>query len=453
MKPTHLNPTGVLVLILALGFCLPACSQPAKAGDKKPAAAGAGQVLATVDGKPITDADVKAQAADQFAQLQREFESNQHQLLENQLEQAIQDRLLDAEAATRKVSKEQLLTEIKAADISDADVDKFYEENKAQIPRPKDQVAGQIKQFLQQRGQAEAKQKYFASLEAKHKVEKKIEPMRVQVAADGPSHGPATAPVTIVEFSDFQCPFCGALIPTLDQVKEKYGDKIRIVFRQFPLPIHANAQKAAEAALCANEQGKFWEMHDEMFENQQELAVDNLKTKAAALGLKADSFNQCLDSGKYAAKIQADQKDGLRCGRQRHPGHVHQRPLRQRRRAARPDHHGDRRRAAAPRRLILTPLPPSPIALPTTGRGGSFDMIHRPCHPTRRTPARPETSPSTRYAPPCTAPPTASPTISAPSSAIPSSRRSLRATSPGPCRRRRRPVPNRSTGCSTTTSG
>ena len=110
MKPTHLNQTGprhqfsgVLVLILALGFCLPACSQSAKAGDKKPMA-GTGQVLATVDGKPITDGDVQAQAADQFAQLEREFETNKHQLLESQLDQAIQDRLLDAEAASRKTA-------------------------------------------------------------------------------------------------------------------------------------------------------------------------------------------------------------------------------------------------------------------------------------------------------------------------------------------------------------
>jgi protein-disulfide isomerase len=320
MKPIHLNqtsprhmPYGVLVLILALGFCLPACSQTAKAGDKNPAAGGT-QVLATVDGKPITEADVQAKSAEQFSQLQHEYETNRHQLLESQLEQAIQDRLLDAEAAAKKVNKEQLLAEIKASDVTDADVDKFYEENKAQIPRPKDQVAPQIKQFLQQRGQAEARQKYFDGLQAKYKVEKKIEPLRTQVADIGPVRGPATAPVTIVEFSDFQCPYCGRLIPTLDQVKAKYGDKVRIVFRQFPLPMHPNAQKAAEASLCANEQGKFWEMHDAMFKNQQELAVDNLKSKAAALGIKADSFNQCLDSGKYASKVQEDQKAGSAAG-------------------------------------------------------------------------------------------------------------------------------------------
>jgi protein-disulfide isomerase len=320
MKPIHPQKTrprhlGVLVMILALGFCLPACSQTAKAGDKKAGSADdANQVVAVVDGKPITEGEVQAKASEQFAQLQHEYEANRRQLLENQLDQAIQDRLLEAEAASRKISKDQVLADIKVADVTDADVDKFYEENKAQIPRPKDQIAPQIKQYLQQRGQAEAKQKFFESLQAKHKVEKKLEPMRTQVADNGPARGPATAPVTIVEFSDFQCPYCGRLVPTLEQVKAKYGDKIRIVFRQFPLPMHPNAEKAAEASLCANEQGKFWEMHDAMFKNQQELAVDNLKTKAAALGIKPDSFNQCLDSGKYASKIQEDQKEGTAAG-------------------------------------------------------------------------------------------------------------------------------------------
>jgi protein-disulfide isomerase len=320
MKPIHLNQTGsrhafsgVLVLILALGFCLPACSQPAKAGDQKPAS-GVSQVLAVVNGKPITEADVHAKAADEFAQLERDFAQKKHQLLEDQLQQVVEDRLLDAEAASRGVGKEQILAELKAPEVTDAEVDKFYEDNKAQIPRPKDQVAAQIKQYLQQRGQAEARQKYFQGLEAKYKVEKKLEPLRTDVAAVGPARGPANAPVTIVEFSDFQCPYCGRLIPTLEQVKAKYGDKIRIVFRQFPLPMHPNAQKAAEASLCANEQGKFWELHDAMFKNQQELAVDSLKTKAAALGLKPDVFNQCLDSGKYVAKVQEDQKAGTAAG-------------------------------------------------------------------------------------------------------------------------------------------
>ena len=318
MKAIHFPKTGVLVLAGVLVCCLPACSaEPSKARAAQPAAtaaSGSNQVLAVVNGKPITEADVQTKAAEQFSQLQRDYENQRHQLLESQLQQAIQDRLLDAEAAATGKSKDQLLADIKASDVTDADVDKFYEENKAQIPRPKDQVAGQIKQYLQQRGQMDARQKYFDSLQGKYKVEMKLEPMRTQVAADGPARGPATAPVTIVEFSDFQCPFCARLIPTLDQVKAKYGDKVRIVFRQFPLPMHPNAEKAAEASLCALEQGKFWELHDYMFKNQQQLAVDALKSKAAELGIKPEAFNTCLDSGKYASRIQEDIKAGSAVG-------------------------------------------------------------------------------------------------------------------------------------------
>jgi protein-disulfide isomerase len=296
--PRHASP-GVLVLILTLGLCLPAFSAP--------------QVLATVDGKPVTAAEVKT--ADQFAQIERECAAKKHDVLEGELDQVIRERLLAAEAAARGVSTQSILAGLKPPEISDADVAKFYDENKAQIPGPKEQFAPQIRQYLQQRGQAEAQQKLFADLSVKYKVEKKLEPIRIEVAASGPARGPATAPVTIVEFSDFQCPFCGRLFETLEQVKTKYGDKVNIVFRQFPLAsIHPNAQKAAEASLCANEQGKFWEMHNAMFKNQEELAVDSLKAKAAGLGLKADAFNSCLDSGKFAAQILVDQKDGSVAG-------------------------------------------------------------------------------------------------------------------------------------------
>jgi protein-disulfide isomerase len=312
MKSIFSYRTGVLALAaLSLGV-LPACAAQAKG---KPAEAGGStQVLAVVNGKPVTEADVRQNSADQFAQLERDYEQNKHQLLEGQLKQLIQDRLLEAEAEARKVTKEQLLADIKPAVVDDAAINAFYEENKARIPQPKEQVAPQIKQYLEQRGQFEAREKFFTDLEGKYKVEMKMEPLRTEVAAVGPAKGPETAPVTIVEFSDFQCPFCARLIPTLDQVTSKYGDKVRLVFRQFPLAMHAEAQKAAEASLCANDQGKFWPMHDALFQNQQTLQVAALKTKATELGLNAEAFNSCLDSGKYADQVATDMKEGTAAG-------------------------------------------------------------------------------------------------------------------------------------------
>jgi protein-disulfide isomerase len=306
---------GVLMLVLALGVSLPACSQDKAGKDQamaKPAAAttakaDCNRVVATVDGQPITEADVQAANANEY-----------HQFLENNMKQLVQDRLMEAEAKAKGVSKEQLMTDsAKTAAVTDQDVDKFYEENKAQIPptTTKEQVTPRIKQYLEQQRQAEARQAFMKSLEDKHKTSYLLEPIRNEIASAGyPAKGPANAPVTIVEFSDFQCPFCSRVVPTLEEVRTKYGDKVRLVFRQFPLSMHPNAAKAAEASLCANDQGKFWEMHDAMFKDQAGLAVDGLKAKATALGLKAEAFNSCLDTGKYAAKVQEDIQAGSQAG-------------------------------------------------------------------------------------------------------------------------------------------
>jgi protein-disulfide isomerase len=304
---------GALVLILALGVWLPACSAQDK-GAKGTTASDGKAVLAVVDGKPITEADVRAASAEQFQGLQREYEKNSRDLLEASLQTAINDRLVEAEAKAKGTTKEQVLASIKPVPVTDADVDAFYEQNKAQIPKPKAEIAGQIKTYLEQQGQQKARTAFYEDLQKKYKVDIKMEPVRIDVAATGPAQGPATAPVTIVEFSDFQCPYCSRLTPTLEQIKAKYGDKVRIVFRQFPLPFHQNAQKAAEAALCANDQGKFWQLHDAMFSNQAALGVDQLKAKAAELGMKPDDFNKCLDSGAKVAVVEADKKAGSEAG-------------------------------------------------------------------------------------------------------------------------------------------
>lgn len=136
-------------------------------------------------------------------------------------------------------------------------------------------------------------------------------------ADDDPSIGPENASVTIIEFSDFQCPFCTKAEPVISQILENYKGKVRFVYRDFPLSFHQYAQKAAEASECADEQGKFWKYHDTLFEKQSEWSsegVAKLKEYAADLGLNAEQFNKCLDSGKYASEVQKDFTDGQEAG-------------------------------------------------------------------------------------------------------------------------------------------
>ncbi|MFA6098104.1 MAG: thioredoxin domain-containing protein [Patescibacteria group bacterium] len=137
----------------------------------------------------------------------------------------------------------------------------------------------------------------------------------VKITADDHIEGDKNAKVQIIEYSDFQCPYCGQVTPTITQLQQEYGNKIAVVFRNFPLTsLHANAQKAAEASECAAEQDKFWEMHDKMFANQTALTVDNLKTYAKDLGLNTTKFNSCLDDGKYASAVQKSITDGTALG-------------------------------------------------------------------------------------------------------------------------------------------
>jgi len=139
---------------------------------------------------------------------------------------------------------------------------------------------------------------------------------------DAPILGSKDAKVTIVEFSDYECPFCGRhFSQTLPQIKSNYVDsgKARLAFKDFPLSFHPNAQKAAEAARCAGEQGKYWEMHDILFENQQALSLSSYKSWAKGIGLDSTRFDSCIDSGKYAQAVSNDLNYGQQVGVQGTP--------------------------------------------------------------------------------------------------------------------------------------
>lgn len=320
------------VALLATGFLLPSCSAAeqdtaaAEAGAERPAGVPEDGVLARVDGEPVTAEQVREAAPESFEQVENAYEAciqqykdAQFQAYEQGVRQAVDQRLLEAEATERGVSVDELVAaEIDAeiTPVTDEEIDAFYTENQARIRGSKEQVAGQIQQYLASQREAQAREAFLGPLREEAEVRVLLEPPRAEVAADGfPAVGPADAPVTIVEFSDFECPFCSRVNPTLEQVKQNYGDKVRVVFRQFPLAMHPNAQKAAEASLCADDQGKFWELHDMMFADQRNLTVPQIKEKAASIeGLDGEAFNACLDSGEKADEVAADMAAGQQAG-------------------------------------------------------------------------------------------------------------------------------------------
>jgi protein-disulfide isomerase len=203
--------------------------------------------------------------------------------------------------------------------ITDTDVRNFYVQNSERMQgRSFEQMSAAIQQFLQDQQQTTAKQDLIAELKRTGpalRVVMDAPRTTIAVNADDPSEGKADAPVTLVEYSDFQCPFCLRVMPTLKQLRAKYGDKLRVVWKDFPLTqIHPQAFVAAQAGNCAREQGKFWELHDKMFGNQSALQPDALKKYAADAGLDSAKFNQCLDSSKYEARVQDALAAGGRLG-------------------------------------------------------------------------------------------------------------------------------------------
>lgn len=199
--------------------------------------------------------------------------------------------------------------------VDDDQVASFYRANISQMQgRSLEEMAPLITRFLEEQYRTEARQQVIAELrKAAPPIRVSLEAPRHEVAVEStdPSTGSASAPVTIVEFSDFQCPFCRQASPTLKRLQETYGDRLRIVWKDFPLTqIHPEAFRAAEAAHCAGEQGQFWPYHDRLFANQSALQPASLKSYAAELKLDTARFNSCFDSSKYAERV----RDGIALG-------------------------------------------------------------------------------------------------------------------------------------------
>jgi len=288
------------------------------AAQTNPGAAG------VVNGETITEDQVLKAAAADFQKLESSRPGgtaprDRLEILHKALDAIVEAKMIALEAARQQVTAQQIVdAEIESNVVvpSDEEVAAVYEKNQARIPGPRDEAIKQLRQQMAAQSRARFRDALLRRLKRQYGFRSYLEPLRTEVATAGhPSRGPATAPVTIVEFSDFECPFCYGLYPTLRMIERNYPEQVRIVYRQFPLShIHPRAQKAAEASLCAHDQGRFWEMHDSLFGFQEQLGVDALKQRAEEFKLDMATFNACLDSGSKADAIKKDMADAAQAG-------------------------------------------------------------------------------------------------------------------------------------------
>lgn len=277
-------------------------------------ASKAKQPVATVDGQPIYDEDLAASVDGQLMALRNQ----EYEIKKKALDGLIEQKILEVAAKKRGLTTEKLLEqEVKAkvADPSDDEVAGYYFGLRSRINRPLEDVKAQLRDSLRQAKIQQVREDYMKRLRADSNIALMLSAPRVEVAFDPARvRGNPKAPVMIVEFSDYQCPYCHSVEPTIKQVLAKYGDKVSLAYRDFPLTaIHSQAQIAAVASRCALEQGKFWEYHDQLFTSSN-LEKDSLIEYARNLKLDEKQFGSCLTSEKYKADIDKDLQEGRKIG-------------------------------------------------------------------------------------------------------------------------------------------
>lgn len=275
------------------------------------------RVLAVVNDKQITMGDIE----DSLRPLIFNVQEQVYALRKQDLELKINDTLLAQEAQKKGITTRALLdAELSARvpAVTEAQAQEFYNQNKDRISGEFAELKTQIIQYMKEEKEQAATLAYAEQLRRAGKVEMNLtapESPAFSIATDDqPVKGNAKALVTIVEFTDFECPSCARQHPVLERIVSEFGDRVRLVVRDFPLSQHANALKAAEAAEAAREQGKYWEYVSVLFRNQSALGVDKLREYATEVGLDRAKFDASLESGKFSDKVQRDMIDGRKLG-------------------------------------------------------------------------------------------------------------------------------------------
>ncbi len=275
------------------------------------------RVFATVNGQRISSADIE----DALRPLIFSAQEQVYSLRKNEVDLKTNDILLSQEAQKKSVTTDSLLsTEVtaKVPTVTEAQAQVFFNENKERLNGDFAQLKPQIIQYLQEQEARKAETAFATRLRQAASVQNFLtapEPPRFDISTDDqPMKGNPAATVTVVEFTDFQCPSCAQTHPVVERLIGEMGDRVKFVVRDFPLSMHAEAFKAAEAAEAAREQGKFWDYITILYRNQSSLQVEKLKEYATALGLDRAKFDAALDGGKFKEKVQRDILDGQKVG-------------------------------------------------------------------------------------------------------------------------------------------
>jgi len=276
-------------------------------------AAGDNTVVAEVNGNKLTATDLEQQEGSKLLQSRYAYYEAQRQALD----ELIDHRLLENQARNQGLTVDQLLerevTRKLPSDPTDDEIHVYYEGLETDKPFDQD-MKEKIRQHIHDARMAKAKAAYLKTLRSQAKIMVELAPPSASVdLAGAPIHGSKDAPVMLVEFADYQCPYCQKVHGELEKLQKEFGDKLAIAYKDFPLPMHPFAEKAAEAARCAGVQGKFWEFHDKLFVDKK-LEPADLKEEASALQLNTTQFDACLDSGSETAAVQKDAGEGRRLG-------------------------------------------------------------------------------------------------------------------------------------------
>src|SRR5579859_585783 len=298
--------TALVANSLVMGLCLTAGTiLYGQTGD------GSLQVVARVSGADLTLSDLQQNESGKLLQAEYQYYLNERKALE----ELIDNRLLADEARRRSISLEQLLdTEVYKGvkDPTEDQLEVYYEGLDTQDSYQS--VRDDVLQHIRDLRRTKARAAYVEKLRQEAKINILLMPPSAQVnVAKAYTRGEQNAPVVLVEFADYQCPYCQKVNPQIQQLKKEYGDNLTVIFKDFPLPMHHSSEKAAEASRCAGQQGKFWEYHDVLFYSKQ-IEVDALKEHARVLKLDGDRFDTCLDSGAEAGAVKKDLEEAKGLG-------------------------------------------------------------------------------------------------------------------------------------------